>query len=189
MARRSNTLAASLTVALAALSGISCGSKDDTGGNATCTSLMSYTSTVTTQLSFATDIYPILSNTMAGTSTTPSGCAQTLICHGDPPLPLDDAMTKTLKFTDPPATVKAALLAKSVNAPSMNIVVPGSVQNSFIAYKISGTAGLSCVTSKCVAGATVDKQTACGAPMPSNGTIAPADRTKILDWVASGASD
>jgi hypothetical protein len=174
MARRSNTLAASLTVALAALSGISCGSKDDTGGNATCTSLMSYTSTVTTQLSFATDIYPILSNTMAGTSTTPSGCAQTLICHGDPPLPLDDAMTKTLKFTDPPATVKAALLAKSVNAPSMNIVVPGSVQNSFIAYKIS---------------ATVDKQTACGAPMPSNGTIAPADRTKILDWVASGASD
>ena len=78
MARRSNILAASLTVALAALSGISCGGTTSDGGNATCTSLMSYASTVPTQLSFASDIYPILSNTMAGTATTASGCAQTL---------------------------------------------------------------------------------------------------------------
>lgn len=189
MARRSNILAASLTVALAALSGISCGGNTTDGGNATCTSLTGYASSVSTPPSFATDIYPILSNTMTGSSTTPSGCAQTLICHGDPPLPIDKAMTKTLKFTDPAATVKAALLGMSVNAPSMAIVVPGNVQNSFLAYKISGTAGLSCVTSKCMAGATVDTQTACGAAMPSNGTIAPADRTKILDWIASGAND
>ena len=189
MARRSNSLAVSLTVvSLAALSGISCGSKDDGGGsNATCTSLTGYASTMSTPLSFATDIYPILSNTMTGSSTTPSGCAQTLICHGDPPLPLDPAMTKTLHFTDAAATVRTALLGMSVNAPTMAIVVPGSVANSFLAYKISGTAGLSCVTSKCVAGATVDTQTACGAPMPSNGSIAPADRTKILDWIATGA--
>ena len=150
---------------------------------------MGYTSTVPAQLSFATDIYPILSNTMTGSATTPSGCAQTLICHGDPPLPIDKAMTKTMKFTDPAATVKATLLGMSINAPSMAIVVPGNVQNSFLAYKISGSAGLSCVTSKCMAGATVDTQTACGAPMPSKGTIATADRTKILDWIASGASD
>jgi len=187
MARRSNFLAASLTVTLAALSVISCGSNTTSSGNATCTSLMSYTAS--TQPKFATDIYPILSNTMAGSATTPSGCAQTLICHGDPPLPIDKAMTKTLKFTDPAATVKAALLGMSVNAPTMAIVLPGSVTNSFLAYKISGTEGLSCVTSKCMAGATVDTQTACGAAMPSNGTIAPADRTKILDWIASGAQD
>ena len=52
-------------------------------------------------------------------------------------------MTKTLQFTTGAATVKAALLGMSVNAPSMAIVVPGSVQNSFVAYKISGTTGLS----------------------------------------------
>jgi hypothetical protein len=189
MARRSNFLAASLTLGLAALSVISCGSNTTSSGNATCTSLMSYASTVPNQLSFATDVYPILTNTATGSATAPSGCAQTLICHGDPPLPIDTAMTKTLHFTDPPATVRTALLGMSVNAPTMAIVVPGNVQNSFMAYKISGTEGLSCVTSKCMAGATVDTQTACGAPMPSNGTIAASDRTKILDWIASGAAE
>jgi hypothetical protein len=186
MARRSNFLAASLTVvSLAALSGISCGSNDDGGGsNATCTSITGYASTVSTPLSFATDVYPILSNTSTG---APSGCAQALICHGDMPIFIDPAMTKSLRFTNDPATVRTALLGMSVNAPTMAIVVPGSVANSFMAYKVSGTAGLSCVSSKCMAGATVDTQTACGAPMPSNGTIVPADRTKILDWIATGA--
>jgi hypothetical protein len=184
MNRRSNQMVASLiAVSLAALSGISCGG--NSGPNATCMELMSYTATTLTPPSFATDIMPILTNTTSGV-----GCSQAYICHGDPAMQIDKAGTKFMKYTGMPAAdVKTQLLGLAVNAPTMNIVVPGNVQNSFLAYKISGSSGISCITSKCMAGAGSNPITACGAPMPSNGTISPTDRTKILDWIANGAAD
>jgi len=189
MRRRPNINFASLAaVSLAALSGISCGGSDS-APDPVCMTLMSYTASTVTAPSFATDIMPILSNTTTpGVGMTPVGCSQAFTCHGEPPIPIDAAETKTMQYAGvDAAAVRTQLLGLSVNAPSMNIVVPGSVQNSFLAYKISGKGGLSCVTNKCMAGASVSTVTACGAQMPSNGLISDTDRTKILDWIALGA--
>jgi hypothetical protein len=145
--------------------------------------LATYAPTTLTPLSFMTDIYPLLSDT-----NQTNGCGMTLICHGTPAMKIDPGMTKTLSFVDPAATVKAALLMNAVHAPSMARVSPGNVGSSFMAYKISGKDGLACVNSMCSAGAGIGTAP-CGDPMPSLGTIADADRTKILDWIAQGAAD
>jgi len=145
--------------------------------------IASYAATTVTPPSFMTDIYPIFSST-----NTTNGCGMALICHGTPPMPIDKAMTKTLSFIDPAATVKAALLMNSIHAPGMARVAPGSVPNSFLAYKISGADGLSCVNSMCTSTDGVGTPP-CGDVMPSLGKIADADRTKILDWIALGAAD
>jgi hypothetical protein len=79
----------------------------------------------------------------------------------------------------------------SIHAPTMARVAAGSVQNSFLAYKISGMDGLSCANSKCVASAGIGTPP-CGdsmAPLPFYMPLADADRTKILDWIAQGAAD
>ena len=106
------------------------------------------------------------------------------------------ASTASLSFVDPPATVKSALLANAVNAPSMKRVDPGHVGSSFLAYKISGVTGVACVSSSCPAGVTVGNTKPCGDPMPnSNGqggtaaVLTDAERSKILDWIALGAHD
>jgi hypothetical protein len=164
---------------------LSCGSSNP-GGSDVCSQLTGYTSSATTAPSFATDIYPILTNTSA-----PNGCSQAVICHGTPPFGLDTATgTQTLEFDLPsPANVKTALLAASVNAPTMKRVVPGSVGTSLMAYKISGQSALACANLSCVAGASVGGHRPCGDAMPTGGTISDADRTKILDWIAKGAAD
>jgi hypothetical protein len=149
---------------------------------AICGQLTDYTASVTTPLSFATDILPILQD---GTS-----CGTGVSCHGTPPVFLDPAMTKTLTFTSTTESVKATLLGPSVNAPSMKYVVPKNVGSSFLAYKISGAEALSCVQSNCTAGTTTGKTTPCGDGMPPPGyTPTASDRTKILDWIAQGAAD
>ena len=160
----------------------------DGGGNdgptkpAICTTLETYTASTTTPLSFATDIQPMMSNL-----TT---CGLATACHGDPPVFLDLANTKTLVIVGDPVAAKAALRGMSVNAPTMANVVPGNVGQSFMAYKLSGTPGLGCVASACVAGSTVGLAQPCGDTMPSiGGTLSDADRTKILDWIAQGAAD
>ena len=189
MNRRPNIMTASLAaVSLAALSGISCGGGNDSAPDPVCMTLMSYTASTLTAPSFATDIMPILTSTTTGLATAPVGCSQAFICHGEPPMPIDKGETKTMKYLNTPAAdVRTQLLGMAVNAPSMAIVVPGSVNNSFMAYKISGSGGLSCVTSKCQTGTSINPITACDTPMPSNGQITDADRTKILDWIALNA--
>jgi hypothetical protein len=89
-----------------------------------------------------------------------------------------------------PAMAKAQLLMPSVNAPTMQRVTPGSVGQSFLAYKISDRNALACVNSMCVSGASVGNNKPCGDVMPSVGNALTAEqRTKILDWIAQGASD
>jgi hypothetical protein len=136
-----------------------------------------------------TDILPILTDTGTVPIAT-SGCASATICHGSTPIALDPLGTKHLSFTDPAATVLANLMMNSVNAPTMARVVPGSVANSFMAYKLSGADGLGCIMSKCVSGASVGTAKPCGDPMPTSttGVLTPAQRTKILDWIALGAA-
>ena len=165
------------------LSLLACGS--EAAPSPKCMQLAMYSPTTVTPVSFATDIYPILSSTNAT-----NGCGMELICHGMMPMPIDVAGTKTLSFIDPAATVKAALLMNSIHAPGMARVAPGSVQNSFLSYKISGKDGLSCVNSMCNAAAGIGPAP-CGDEMPSPlfSPIADADRTKILDWIAQGAAD
>jgi hypothetical protein len=148
-----------------------------------CVALETYTATSgAPTLSFANDIFPIIS----GTGT----CGLALACHGTPSVAIDPAMTKTMMLVGDPAAAKAALMTMSVNAPTMANVVAGQVGQSFVAYKLSGATGLSCVTSRCVAGASVGMAMPCGDPMPAiGGTLADADRTKILDWIAQGAAN
>ena len=149
---------------------------------AICTTLETYTPSTTTTLSFATDIQPMISNALT--------CGLATACHGYPPVFLDPANTKTLVLTGDPVAAKTAFRGMSVNAPTMANLVPGQVGQSFVAYKLSGTDGLSCVASKCVAGATVGIAQPCGDAMPSiGGTLTDADRIKILDWIAQGAAD
>jgi hypothetical protein len=169
---------------------VACGGSDSPP--AVCGELESYTSTVATQLSFATDVYPIL------TSTDPhaANCSQAGACHGTDALPINPAMTMKEIFLFgtagapmmDPAMAKANLLTASVNAPGMQRVSPGSVKNSFLSYKISGKDGLSCIKTMCQANASIGTPP-CGDPMPTIGTLSASDRTKILDWIASGASD
>jgi hypothetical protein len=190
MNRRSRMITACFaTVSLAAVSGLGCGSES---GNAACDFFNSYAPTTGTPLSFATDIYPIFADTNPATA----GCAQTTICHGQPTMKLDPAGTKFLTFvwgtaaapTMDPTMARDQLLASSVNAPSMARVAPGSVKNSFLAYKIAKDRnGLACANSMCVMGASVGTNQPCGDLMPTIGTLTDANRTKILDWIAQGA--
>jgi hypothetical protein len=184
MHRRSwTTLVFVFAVPYFSLSSLSCGGDD--GGGGTCGTLGSYTATTTTPLSFATDIHPILSATQFAI-----GCSQTIICHGTPAAMIDKAGTKTFSLIDPPATVKAALLQQApVNAPGMKFVVPGNVGASFLAYKLSSEGELACVSSMCVAGASVGLKQPCGDPMPVGGVLTAQERTKILDWIAQGAAN
>jgi hypothetical protein len=188
MQRRFKMITTSLlTVSLAALQGLGC-SGDGDSTPATCTALTSYTPSTSNFLSFATDIYPILSDT-----NIMNGCSQVTICHGNPPSGLDDLLspTKTMQFLySPPDMARARqnLMTASVNAPTMQVVAPGNVGQSFMAYKISDRNTLACVNSKCVAGASVGNNQPCGDPMPSGGNPLTAEqRTKILDWIAQGA--
>jgi hypothetical protein len=166
------------------------GSDGGGGGGGVCGDLTSYTASSSTQYSFATDILPIIQDTHNDGTTT--GCATQLICHGTPPIMLNmSGPAQTLTFLDTPANVKAALLANSVNAPTMKRVVAGNVGQSFLAYKISAQAALSCSNLACVSGATVGTHKPCGDAMPTAGVgiLSAADRTKILDWIAQGAKD
>jgi hypothetical protein len=174
-----------LSISLLCVSSLSCSGDSGGGTSAKCAALDSYTASVTAAPSFATNVYPILSNTMAA-----KGCAQATICHGDPAVGID-ALTglKTLPFTAPAATVKTALLGSPVNAPGMKMVVPSDVGASFLAYKISGADGLACIKSMCSTGASVGTMKPCGDPMPTAGVMTDAERTTILDWIALGAAD
>lgn len=145
-----------------------------------------YTASTTGPLSFATDIQPILMNTAT--------CGLVSQCHGNSPVFIDTAMTKTFTYVGDPAMVRQALLSPSVNAPTMNIVVASNVATSFMSYKLSGPDGLRCLSSRspspCVDGASTGIETDCGDDMPSmpGGTLTAAERTKILDWIALGAA-
>jgi hypothetical protein len=189
MRRRSSSLASSFASSLAAITclftmvSLSCGG-DSGGTSPKCAALDSYTASVTAAPSFATDVYPILSNTMAA-----KGCGQMTICHGTPSIAIDPVGARMLSFTAPAATVKAALLGNSVNAPGMKMVVASDVGSSFLAYKISALDGLNCVKSMCTKGNSVGTMSACGDPMPTAGVMTEAERTMMLDWIALGAAD
>jgi hypothetical protein len=192
MKRRQTIMAAFLTVSLAALSGLACGGGDEPS---VCPQITGYVASTTTPLSFATDIYPILADT-----NKTNGCGQTAICHGQPTAGLDDvfAPTKFLPFifgdvtapVNDPAMAKAQLMMPAYHAPGMQRVVASNVGQSFLAYKIwdKERKGLACVASMC-SGASASMTLPCGDQMPSVGSIDPANRTKILDWIAQGARD
>jgi hypothetical protein len=197
MSRRlniANIVTVSLTtVSLAAISAVGCGGSDD-NSNAACKTFTAYTATTATPLSFATDIYPILKDTSVATG----GCSTTVICHGQPAQALDPGNSKYLTFLfgasamEDAAMAKAQLLMPSVNAPSMPRVTPGSVGQSFLAYKLAkDRTGLACAMSSCQSGASVGVSQPCGDLMPSvsQASFSDANRTKILDWIAQGASD
>jgi hypothetical protein len=178
-------MAASFMTVSAALLAAGCGGSDN-GGSPACDALTNYTPTATA-VSFATDVYPIISRTTAATG----GCSEAVACHGNPPIGLTPSGARPMQYLfDPPspAMAKSSLMGESVNAPSMRNVVAGNVGQSFLAYKISGQEALACVSTKCVAGST-NGPPPCGAPMPTIGSISAADRTKILDWIATGAAD
>ncbi len=170
-------LASSLFLALA-----SC--KDSSPGlTGKCADLDAYTTTAAAP-SFATAVFPILSNTTLGV-----GCGQATICHGNPSASIN-AQGTTLTFVGDAATVKSTLLtATPVNAPGMKFVSPNDVGSSFLAYKISKMDGLACVNAMCASGASLGATKPCGDPMPTLGMLSDAERTTILDWIAKGAAN
>jgi hypothetical protein len=176
-----------LTLLLTTLVGVSCGGDGPTTPPVSiCDMLEDYTASTTTPLTFTADIQPIIMS--AGS------CGLVSQCHGNTPVKIDAAGLKTFSYVGDPATVRATMLEPSVNAPTMNIVVPNNVANSLMAYKLSGVDGLRCLSSRspspCVDGASTGTETDCGDDMPSmpGGTLSAADRTKILDWIAQGAA-
>jgi hypothetical protein len=193
MRRRANILlACSMMVSLAALVAVGCSPADGGGNGGVCDTFTNYKATVTTAPSFATDIMPILSDENAT-----NGCGRAVACHGNPPSPID-SITNPMKYLqfvfDPPdpAMAKAQLMMASLNAPSMQRVVPGNVGQSVMAYKLAADrTGLACINAMCVSGASVGNNVPCGDLMPSTGqaTFDAAKRTKILDWIALGAKD
>jgi hypothetical protein len=179
-----------LTASLTALSALGCSSTNDGGGgDPKCKALTSYTASSGNLVNYMTDIYPIL----ASTDVTTGGCAQVTICHGVNPSGLDSLTnpTKFLQFLYEPANpgmARTNLLTASVNAPGMQRVAPGSVGQSFLAYKISDRTTLACVNAMCVEGDSIGNNKPCGDVMPSVGAaLTDAQRTKILDWIAQGA--
>jgi hypothetical protein len=171
-------------LSIGVLSQVSCGGGGGGGGGNVCDMLDDYDSSVSVALTFAADIQPILTPT--------NTCGLQLACHGTSgtsgPVAIDAAGMRHMDFTGDAAAARTGLLAMSINAPTMANVAPGDVGGSFMAYKLMGTAGLACVPSSCVAGASVGAKMPCGDPMPSTGgTLSAADRTKILDWIAQGA--
>ena len=193
MKRRQTIMAAFLTVSLSGLVGFACGS--ETGGADVCADITGYVAKSTAPVSFATDIYPLFADT-----NVTNGCSQATICHGISPAGLDDIFmpTKYLQFLRDPANIamaRAELLMPSVNAPTMQRVVPSNVGQSFLAYKIwdKDRKGLACVASMCEAGASIGNNMPCGDQMPSVGRLDPdgvtTNRDKILDWIAKGAAE
>jgi hypothetical protein len=169
------------------LAGVSCGGDGpSTPPVSICDMLEDYTPSTSTPLTFTTDIQPIIMNSMT--------CGLVSQCHGNTPIKIDAAGLKTFSYVGDPMTVRASMLMPSVNAPSMNIVVPNDVASSLMAYKLSGTDGLRCLSSRspspCVDGASTGTETDCGNDMPEmpGGTLSATDRTKILDWIAQGAA-
>ena len=187
MTQRSAVLIGLLSISVSAMS---CGSSGGGGGGTgVCADLTNYKASTTTQLSFATDVLPILQDM---TGTTGPSCAFVSICHGTPAVNLykAGAGTAMLSFSGTAASVKSMLLANSINDPSMPRVAPGDVGGSFLAHKISGKDALTCSNLTC-GGNSMGTITACGDPMPSSsvGVLSDANRTKILDWIAQGAKD
>jgi len=177
----------SLLVLSTTLAGVSCGGDGPTTPPVTiCDMLEDYTPSTTTPLTFTTDIQPIIMSSLT--------CGLVSQCHGNTPVTIDAAMMKTFSYVGDPMTVRAAMLAPSVNAPTMANVVPNQVSQSLLAYKLSGTDGLRCLSSRtpslCADGASTGTETDCGDDMPSmpGGTLSAAERTKILDWIAQGAA-
>jgi hypothetical protein len=158
------------------------GGSGSCSGSAICGQLCGYKASTSTPLTLTTDILPIVQD--------PGGCGTGGgVCHGMPPV-LIDGKSKSMTFLGDAATVRAMLIGTtSVNAPSMKRVVPGHVEQSFLAYKISGASGLACADSNCQSGASVGNSKPCGDPMPLAGftALTDANRTKILDWIAQGA--
>jgi len=165
------------------LSLLACAPETSTPPSPKCMELATYQATTLTPLTFTNDIYPIISSV-----DMTNGCGMSTICHGPTAMKIDPTGTKDLKFVDPPATVRAALLMNAVHAPSMARVAPGNVGASFLAYKLSAKDGLACANSMCSAAAGIGTAP-CGDPMPSLGTLTDTDRTKILDWIAQGANE
>ena len=169
------------------LVGVSCGGDGPTTPPVSiCDMIEDYTASTTTPLTFTTDIQPII--------MTSATCGLVSQCHGNTPVIIDAAGMKTFSYVGDAMTVRASMLEPSVNAPTMNIVVPGNVANSMMAYKLSGVDGLRCLSSRspspCVDGASTGTETDCGDDMPAvpGGTLTAADRSKILDWIAQGAA-
>src|SRR5436305_6970400 len=85
MTRRLRSFVLPLSLSAASLAPMACGS-NSSSPPAVCGDLKMYTATSTTQVSFATEIYPLLISTSASES---GGCSQQGACHGITSAPLN----------------------------------------------------------------------------------------------------
>ena len=135
---------------------LACGGSDSPP--AVCGELESYTSTVPNQLSFATDIYPILTNTDATV-----GCAQAARAtapraadrcrrHDEAAVRLRHRRRAGDGSRDGEGEVADGVGQRAGHAARAS---RAASKNSLMSYKISGKDGLTCVSSMCQADASV----------------------------------
>jgi hypothetical protein len=145
-------------------------------------------------VSFQTDVMPIFA----------ANCSTSSICHGQmgnagvEDLYLGLSATEGTNGPSVVAGVQAGLVGvKSAEDPSMNLVTPGDLEDSYLWHKVSGdqnddptvvsgcqpaaTGANPC--SDCVSGAP------CGVQMPFANTLDPSAVCAIQNWITQGAKN
>jgi hypothetical protein len=157
------------------------GSGGDPGG---CYDYTGFDGTTPTQ-TFAADVLPIFQ----------SSCAVLNSCHGSNPPPaagqhfLGPPLPATPTATDITTILAGIVSATSADNPPMDVVDPGSPENSFMMYKLdtdpASVAGVTCSTLACATSAAT-----CLSGMPLAGMqLSSGDRTTIRQWIAQGAKN
>jgi hypothetical protein len=150
-----------------------------------------HTTTPGTDVSFSKDLMPLFQNSCS--------TSQGITCHGSPvvetttvnglpnqPRPYFGQYNNIGSLT--PAADAALVYAGLVNvasneAPSIDYVVPGNLQASFLWLKINNE--LTNITAKCTSGLVTPP---CGLPMPNdNLPLTPDQVASIESWIQGGA--
>jgi hypothetical protein len=143
--------------------------------------------------SFTTDVMPILQQ----------GCTISSVCHGqvgnggEENLYLGQHQTSLDGTPVDPAVAKmvnAGIVSKpSLEDPSMDIITPGSLANSYLWHKLNGDQDMfeaQCAKGMCNS-ASCQAPTTCGVQMPmAAGMALPIDQlTVISNWITNGAKN
>ena len=185
--RLSLLLGASCLVAAACSKSGSSGSAGAGGGSTEggCFDYTGFDGTTPT-VTFAADVLPIFQNS----------CGLSMSCHGanPPTVPsqmfLGPALPAMASSTDIAAIFAGTVSVKSVDDPDMDIIDPGSPEDSFLMYKVdtdpANTNGVTCSTLTC----STSTSTPCLSGMPLDGTqLSLTDRDTIRRWIAQGAKN
>lgn len=130
-------------------------------------------------VSFRDDVYPVIQR-----------ACNDFACHGNE----SEAAAELFLGEPPPADVDSASIhallvgVPSITAPAVDLVSPGSAEESFFMLKIDGCQNAHALDCERQPGS--ESEAACGGNMPLAGRpVCNADRDRIRRWIAQGALD